>query len=415
MTLTVLFGVAGFAQETLTWEECFARAVSNNLNLSAGRLKLEEAEVALKSQKSVYLPEISADGKYGSVGTKNKNDSDWHAHDTSSVGLSARYVLFNGFGDRARVSRAEAELYAEYANFDQTCANLEYNLRRAFAQQLYAQELIALAENIAVRRADNVRLIDMRYKGGRENKGSLLLNQAQHRQSLYDVEEAKRALVLARRQLATLMGEYQPDEFFVEGELYAGIPPERAALNELAAQTPTYRSAEANVKAAEQGYVITRSAHFPTITASGSAGRSGNSELENKSWSASISASVPLFQGGRLYHDTIAAGLARERTRLNAEQTMLELLNTLQDSLNSYTDRYETMGVQEELLRAAEMRAEVARAQYQQGLISFQDWDTIENSLINSQKSWLLSRRNADQAMAAWRNAQGISSIDQNN
>ena len=100
------------AQDVLTWEDCFARAVSNNLNLSIGRIRLEEAEAALKSQRSVFLPDVSASGSYGTSGAKNKGDSDWSSRDSTSVRLNASYVLFDGFGNRARVSRSEAELYA---------------------------------------------------------------------------------------------------------------------------------------------------------------------------------------------------------------------------------------------------------------------------------------------------------------
>jgi outer membrane protein TolC len=90
---------------------------------------------------------------------------------------------------------------------------------------------------------------------------------------------------------------------------------------------------------------------------------------------------------------------------------MLTLLNNLQAAINTYRNRHGAMSVQNAQLEAAEVRATVARAQYQQGLISFQDWDTIENSLVTSQKSWLASRLAADQAEAAWQNTMGLSSI----
>ena len=178
---------------------------------------------------------------------------------------------------------------------------MEYSLRRTFAQQLYAQDLIALAENIAARRADNVRLVEMRYEGGRENKGSLLLKQAQLTEARYDVEEAKRALVLAQRQLVSVMGQAGASEFLLDGELICSVPPETISLSELAMLTPTYRSAEANIKSAEQGYIITRSDRFPTITASGSLGLSGDHDPDNEAWSAGLSVSLPLFRGGVQY------------------------------------------------------------------------------------------------------------------
>jgi outer membrane protein len=396
------------AEALLTWPVCFERMRENNLDLSIARLKLKEAEAALKSQQSVYYPGVSARAGR-TVGESKTGGQGWEGTESLSASITANYTLFSGFGNRARVTRTEAELYAEQANYDQTFSNIEFDLRRAFSDQLYTQELLELLKNIAGRRADNVRLVEMRYEGGRENKGSLLLKKAQLVEARYSVEEAERGLELARRRLANLMKQPEFASFRVEGELRCEEPPAGVSLDELARQTPSYRSAEARMKAAEQGFIVTRSERFPQVTASASLSGSGKREIENESWQTGIAVSLPLFTGGRLSQDIIVSGLRREQSRLNAEKTMLDLMSSLQAALNTYRDRYASVSVREAQLTAADMRAEVARAQYQQGLISFQDWDTIENALITSQLNRLSSRRAADQAEAAWRNAMGLS------
>jgi len=395
------------AETPLTWEVCFERMRENNLDLSIARLKLKEAEAALKSQQSVYYPGVSARAGR-TVGESKTGGQGWDGTESLSASVTANYTLFSGFGNRARVTRSEAELYAEQANFDQTCSNIEFDLRRAFSDQLYTQELLDLLRNIASRRADNVRLVEMRYEGGRENKGSLLLKKAQLVEARYSVEEAERGLELARRRLANIMKQPETAFFRVEGELRSEEPPVGISLDELARQTPSYRSAEARMKAAEQGFIVTRSERFPQVSASATLSGSGQRDIENESWQTGVAVSLPLFTGGRLSQDIIVSGLRREQSRLNAEKTMLELMSSLLSALNTYRDRYAAVSVREAQLAAADMRAEVARAQYQQGLISFQDWDTIENALITSQLNRLSSRRAADQAEAAWRNAMGL-------
>jgi outer membrane protein TolC len=408
-TLLLLTGRL-YAEEPLAWQDCFNRTVSNNIDLSVAKLKLKEAEAALKSQESVYYPEVSA--KAGrSVGETRPTDGDWDRKDTLSASLNASYTIFDGFGNRAKVTQKEAELYAEKANFDQTCSNIEYDLSKAFSDQLYAQELLELVKSIAVRRADNVRLVEMRYVGGRENKGSLMLKQAQLSEALYGIKEAERMVELARRRLAGMMKQTVYPDFTVTGKLQTNAPPSGVSLDELARQTPSYHSAEANIKAAEQGFIITRSGRFPLVTANAMLAGTGEKDIKDESWQTGIAVSLPLFTGGRISQDIIISGLKREQSRLNAENTMLDLLNNLQAALNTYRDRYGAMEVQKEQLDAADTRATVARAQYQQGLISFQDWDTIENSLITAQRNWLLSRKSADQAAAAWQNTMGLSSI----
>ncbi len=402
-----------YADDTLTWQDCFARTVENNVDLSIAKLKLKEAEAQVKSQQSVYYPTVDAGAKRTVGESKTDGTGGLDGTESLSTSLNVDYTIFDGFGNRARVTKTEAELYAEKANFDQTRSNVEYDLRKAFSDQIYAQELLELMKNIAARRADNARLVQMRYEGGREHKGSLLLKQAQLTEALYNVEEAQRSIELARRKLAGLMKQTSFSDFLVIGELHANEPPSGISLDELARQTPSYHSAEANIKAMEQNFIITRSERFPKITASASLSGSGESDIKTKSWQTGIAVSLPLFTGGKLSQDIIIAGLKREQSRLDAENTMLDLLNSLQTAINTYRNSYGALSVQKAQLEAAETRATVARAQYQQGLISFQDWDTIETLWINSQRSWLSSRRAADQAEAAWKNAMGLSSIEQ--
>jgi outer membrane protein TolC len=200
-------------------------------------------------------------------------------------------------------------------------------------------------------------------------------------------------------------------DFAVTGELTTNPPPDSVSLDELARQTPSYHSAEANIKAAEQGFIITRSERFPLVTANATLAGTGEKEITTESWQTGIAVSLPLFTGGRLSQDILISGLRLEQSRLNAENTILDLLNNLQSALNGYRDRYGAMSVQKAQLDAAETRATVSRAQYAQGLISFQDWDTIENAWITAQRNWLLSRRATDLAEATWKNAMGLSSI----
>ena len=402
----IVLAVSAASAETLTWDACRQRALDNNLTLSIAKLKLQQAEAEARSTRSVRTPDVTANASRRFSGTGD--DGNWNSSESLSASVSASQSVFDGFGNRARIARADAELDAERANYDQTRSNVEFTLRRAFAQQLYVQELISLAEQIAARREDNVRLVELRYQGGREHKGSLLLSRAQYAQSLYEVKEAQRSLELARRALAKELGLLRFDPFTVAGELDAAAPPEEADLYTLAEATPSYRSSHAARRAADEGYRITRSDRFPSVSASASFGSSGENSLETESWSAGLSVSLPLFTGGRLSQDILASGLRREQAVLNTEETLFELLVDLQDAWNGYRDAMDQMGVQAGLLEAAEMRAEIARTQYRQGLLSFEDWDRIESDLISRQKGWLSSRRAAVFAEAAWYNTLGI-------
>lgn len=79
----------------------------------------------------------------------------------------------------------------------------------------------------------------------------------------------------------------------------------------------------------------------------------------------------------------------------------------LKQTFASYQEAVERLKVDTELLDAATIRAEIARNKYNNGLLSFEDWDIIENDLISRQKFVLQSRRDRIVAEAVWEQAQG--------
>ena len=74
--------------------------------------------------------------------------------------------------------------------------------------------------------------------------------------------------------------------------------------------------------------------------------------------------------------------------------------NTLQDTL-------ETVEVEKKFLNAAQERAKISEAQYSLGLIQFDNWTIIEDSLVRAKKTFLDAQTNALLAQANWIQAKG--------
>lgn len=83
----------------------------------------------------------------------------------------------------------------------------------------------------------------------------------------------------------------------------------------------------------------------------------------------------------------------------------------MEQTLAALQDGVERAEVQKGFLNAAEVRAEIVRSQYTSGLLSFEDWDIIENDLITTQKQMISSQRDMVIAEADWERAQGRGTI----
>lgn len=395
----------------ITWDDCVKELIRNNPQLQAFSAAVEKARADVMGNYGPFLPQISADGSIG----KSNMELDTGYQDSSSyqASLSAYQSLFAGFGDIATLRRSQALLTIAEINLQATKATLSATLRQSFARLLYAQDFIRVSEVIAARRKENVNLVEMRFEAGRENKGSFLRSKAYYRQAQFEVTQAYRGLKTAQQQMAATLGRREITVLTVTGNWDFATLPAMPDFNELALQTPDYRNAATQVRAAKEGVRIAKSDFYPTWSVNGSIGRSDDDSLipKNDQWSIGTAISYPLFVGGQHWYTARSAKADQRKAEDTLNDTENQMVATLEDRFVAWQDAAERTEVQNEFLKAAEIRAEIARAQYQNGLLSFEDWDLIENDLIDKQKTMLTSQRDAVVARAAWEKALGTGVI----
>lgn len=79
----------------------------------------------------------------------------------------------------------------------------------------------------------------------------------------------------------------------------------------------------------------------------------------------------------------------------------------LQQGYNSYIEAVAKLQVDTSFREAAQLRADIARSKYNNGLLIFEDWDAIETDLITRQTNYLQSKLNRVTYEAAWEQVQG--------
>ena len=401
LCLVLLLPAPGFswAEEPLTWDRSVQETVRNNPDLSAAGYSVAAAQARVQGSRSPLLPQLSADA------SSKISDSSRESH---SAGLSLKQSLFSGGRHRAGVEQSTAEREAEEARLSAVKAQVGSELKIAFAQLLFAQEQLVLTEGIDRRREENVDLVKLRYEAGREHQGSYLRIKASAAQARFEVAQAGRARRVGQRDLGRGMGRETPDGISVAGEF--GVRPLEPPpdVGQAALQTPAHRVADAQAQAALSGMKIARSRTLPDVDAIGSAGF-GSSQWppDESEWSAGITLSFPFFSGGKEIFDVKEAQAEQERTLANLRTVDDKTAAELESRFAALQDAVERVAVRREFLEAADLRAEIARAQYTTGLLSFQDWDIIENDLIDNQKTMLATLRDAVLAEAAWERALG--------
>jgi outer membrane protein TolC len=396
----------------LTWEDCVRLATRQNPDLQASREAVLNTDAVRMGAYSALYPQISASfgdtRSYAVAGLEAP-----HVYSTSyGEQLSISQMIFNGFQTKGNIDQARAQLNLAFANLDGQKATVSFNLKSAFAQLLYAQKLIKIDGDIVDVRRGNARLVKLLYEGGSEDKGNMQLSQANLDQALYNLDQAIRTRDLSGIQLGVYIGQELPAPVLAEGELQTDVLPVTPDFNQLALLTPSYFAHQAQVDAAAAGITIADSGWYPTVTASASADRSDSRfPLKAHGWSAGFSVTYPLFQGGATYFDVKAASASLRQALDNLRSGTNDAALTLAQMFKGMVDAEDNVRIQKELLDATALRYKIAEADYRNGLMSFQDFNSITDDYVNQRQILLSAQLSAVIAEASWEEARGLGAI----
>ena len=191
----------------------------NNPGIAAAVGEIERTDAVRKGAYNTLLPQVSLTGGFAraksetavstttgtaEVVTSTFGDQEFWSNyaDTYTAQLEVQQTLFDGFATRGNVDKARAETSVAVAKLLTQKAGASYELKTAFAQLLYAQELITILGEIIDQRERNLRMVELKYENGRENKGALLLSEAQLSQARLDLTQAGRLVRVSRIQRA---------------------------------------------------------------------------------------------------------------------------------------------------------------------------------------------------------------------
>ena len=147
---------------------------------------------------------------------------------------------------------------------------------------------------------------------------------------------------------------------------------------------------------------------YPSIDLTLKTGGSGGSVSKNIDHSIGVNANVPILNFGR---DTNSLNEAKSNLSSMLERETLskqEIKSDIKNAKANFLSSKEKVEVNKDLEEASEVRAEIGRNKYNIGMLTFENWDIIENDLISYQKSSLRSEYELIVAEANFENAIGI-------
>jgi outer membrane protein TolC len=400
----------------LTWEACVSTACEHNPDILAAQFNLQRAtssaraaagarypSVSLESSTSESEDNASESGVAGATSPSSQQQSD-----ETSVSLVARYDLYTGGRVTAEIRGAKASRRQAGAGLEATRHEILCDLRRAFLRLLYGQELVEVSQRIAKRREMNLGLVQLRFEGGIEHKGSYLFSRALYEESVAEIRQAERTRQVAQLELSRLMGRPSAEGVRAAGKLDTLWDVASTNWDEWVRLHPLNQAKEAALDVALEEVEKARSKFKPALALVGSSSiYSKEMDLDQYRWKVALVLSVPLFAGGQNINALAASEAGARMAGAELRSTHEKLRTQMETALALMLNARERVEVQRTLLSAVTIRAEIAEQQFNSGLLRFENWDLIENDSLIKQKQMLETLRDAVLADTDLRQALG--------
>ena len=402
--LFFLISSAASAAENLTWEQCVLESRKNHPDLVSAREKINQASADRSIAASALFPQVN-----GSFDADTSRTAHSKRLESYSYGVGGSQLLFDGFKTRDEVEQAAKNIDVNRYNYEVTSSNIRLRLRTAFIDLLEAQQSLELTQRIADRRRQNRDLIRLRYESGNENKGALMTAEANLAQAEFEIEQAKRSIGLARRNLSKELGRGGSSDLAVTGSFDVSQKfSEKPDFQKMSVSTPFLRVLALQKEAARWGVESAKASFFPSVFANGFLGRSASQwPPRDNEFSAGATVSMPFFEGGSLVAGESKARAFYRQTEADEKSGLDGIALTLENTWAQLEDAVGFVEVEQKVLEANQTRSKIAEAEYSTGLVNFNDWTIIEDNLVNTEKAYLNAQANAVLAEAGWLQAKG--------
>lgn len=346
-----LYGEAFIAEDTTNfgdtnWHELFTdpllqayieQGLQNNTDYLSAQLRIEEAEATLLSSKLAFLPSFAL----APQGTVSSFDGR-KATQTYSLPVTASWEL-DIFGKMRNSKRQAQALYAQSQDYKQAVrTQLIASIANTYYTLLMLDEQLAFAQEMALSWEETVHSTRALMNAGMTDEAAVSQMEAACYEVQTSVLDLKKRISQTENSFALLLAEtprtYERSslsEVQMPTELSVGIP------IQILANRPDVRMAERSLESAFYATNMARSAFYPSITLSGSAGwtNSAGAIIANPGKflaSAVGSLTQPLFARGQLLGQLKISKAQQEEASLAFQQTLLNAGSEVNDALTAW-------------------------------------------------------------------------------
>ncbi len=316
---------------------------------------------------------------------------------TYSGGVSASLQLVNAqLWESLRISGQSVDLAVEKARSSRL--DMVTQVKQAFYAVLLAKEAFNVYRNVYENAVENYSQTEKRYKAEKASELELTRAKSVVANAIPNVLNAENSVILALWQLKAVMGVDLDRNIDVAGELEDYASQMLRDVNENRDPSLEYNTTmrQLEIQAAQLASTVKmyKAAYLPTLAANyayNMIAMTNDFKFSEYKWSpysyVGLSLNIPIFSGGKRYHDVKQAQVQATELDLQRIDTERQLkiairsyLNTMETNMNSYNSAVEAVAL-------AQKAYDIAAKSYKVGKSTITDMNDSQLQLTQARLS----------------------------
>jgi NodT family efflux transporter outer membrane factor (OMF) lipoprotein len=368
------------------------RALAHNPTLEAAQAALREAHENVAAERGAYFPSVTGSfqaerekGSGAAFGLPQFGSFIYTLND-ASVNVSYNIDVFGG--TRRQVESLQAQSDYERFALEASYMSLTANIVTTAVSEASVRAQIDETEKIARSQQTQLDIIQRRVTAGAASRTDVAQQQATLANTLATLPPLRTQLAQYRNQLATYVGEppadfegggFTLDALTLPGELPVSVP------SKLVEQRPDVRQQSAELHEATAQVGVATANMLPQFTITGSYGGEATKfgDLFNPSsvvWSLVGGVTQPIFEGGKLRHQRLAAVAAAQQAAATYKATVLGAFQDVANTLVALQGDADAFAASQTAAQAADESLALVKAQYRSGGASYTQVLTSEQT-----------------------------------
>jgi outer membrane protein len=383
-----LFHLPAFAQpprqEVLTLEKAIQLAIQQQPSLRQTRASVEVARGRVDQSRVALYPTVSlsATAAIGSArqtcvtaadGTQTCTGGFFDPSSSTGVGASANWKIYDFGQTRTNIRAAELSQQAAEATIDVTTQDIRVGVEVAYLEAVARRKLVTVAE--ATVKSEETHLDQARKFVAAQAKDPIEVAQAQARAA-----NARSALAQANSAEAIALANLRAAIGWLDATSSPSVdanwptPPtdEPQALSTLVDGSRAHRSEiiqlDRQIQAAEANLTAAEYERRPTLSANASTQWDPSDYKSDPTWTAGITLSWQLFDGGKSKADQRVARANVVGAQAQRDALLVTLTSTLDSARSQIIANRANVVASNEAVTAARAQLRLADARYTQGL-----------------------------------------------